>query len=259
MSGDDRSKALFVESIPQLERIVAAFGRRYRLSADAAADLDASIKLRIVEDNYAVFRKFRGECALSTYLTVVVAMLAREHHVRQHGRWRPSAAAQRQGKVAVQLETLVQRKGLTLSEAGETLRTRGDTTLSDRQLAKLLSDLPRRDPMRPTEVGEAALDSSPAQDDAERNVLSSEAKERRRSVEVVLVGALSALTLEDRMILKLRFWQGLSVAEVARALAIDQKPLYRRLERMMADLRELLSTRGVTVAQVEELIGDPSA
>ena len=259
MSGDDsRFQALFVDNLPLLERIIAAFARRYHMSPDAAADLDAGIKLRIVEDHYAVFRKFRGECALPTYLTVVVAMLAREQYVRDRGRWRPSAAAVRQGQVAVQLETLVHHKGLSLLEAAETLRTRGDTTLSDRQLARLLAALPRREPLRPTHVDESALDATPAPGDAEHSVHEAESDERRRTVEVVLEGAVAALPLEDRMILKLRFWQGLTVAEVARALALDQKPLYRRLERLLSDLRQLLATRGVTGAQVQELIGDPT-
>ena len=141
-----RFEALFVENLPQLDRIVAGFARRHGLTADAAAELGSSIKLRIVEEQYAVFRKFRGESSLSTYLTVVVTMLAREHRVKEQGRWRPSAAAQRHGKVATELETLVHRRGYALPEAGEMLRTRGHTTLSDRELGDLLGRLPRREP-----------------------------------------------------------------------------------------------------------------
>src|SRR5688572_18303904 len=120
---DTNAEQLFLESLPILERVVRGFARRYGMSGEAAADLESAIKLRIIEDGYAIFRRFRGESSLSTYLTVAITMLAREHHVQEHGRWRPSAAAVRHGPVAVGLETLVHQKGYALSEAGEVLRS----------------------------------------------------------------------------------------------------------------------------------------
>jgi hypothetical protein len=49
-------EALFVENLPVIERAAANLGRRYGMSADDVADLASHIKLRIVEDDYAVFR-----------------------------------------------------------------------------------------------------------------------------------------------------------------------------------------------------------
>src|SRR3954469_25847882 len=107
-------EAQFVDNLPCIERAVASFARRYGMSHDEVADLSSSIKLRIVEDRYEVFRRFRGESSLSTYLTVVVTMSAREYRVAEKGRWRPSAEAQRRGPVAVRLETLASQKGHSL-------------------------------------------------------------------------------------------------------------------------------------------------
>lgn len=60
-----------------------------------------------------------------------------------------------------------------------------------------------------------------------------------------LAGALSALRVEDRLILRLRFEDGASVPEIAKVL---QEPspfrMYRRIDRILAQLRETLSNGG---------------
>jgi RNA polymerase sigma factor for flagellar operon FliA len=249
-------ESVFVENLPVLERVVAGLGRRYGMSADEIAELSSTIKLRIVEDDYAVFRKFRGDSSLSTYLTVVITMMAREARVAERGRWRPSAAAQRLGPAAVGLETLVHQKGYALAEAAEVMRSRGETTLSDRELGDLLRQLPRRAPMRPVAVGAEPLRETIAAEDAEANVAADEASRRRTSVKRALGDSLAALSLEDRLLLKLRFWQDASIADAARILGVEQRPLYRRLEKILNDLRGQLAGEGVTSEQVRELIGE---
>ena len=245
-------QALFVENLPVLERAVASFGRRYGMSPDETADLASAIKLRIVEDDYAVLGKFRGESSLSTYLTVVVTMFAREHHVAERGRWRPSAEAVRRGPEAVRLETLIYQKGHTLGEAAAVMRSRGDTVLTDGQLGELLRQLPRRGPMRPVLAGEDVLASSAAPD----QLAAREAVETRAGIERVLEDSLATLTVEDRVLLKLRFWEHASVADAARILGVEQRPLYRRLEKLLQDLRSRLTSAGVTADDIRELLGE---
>jgi RNA polymerase sigma factor for flagellar operon FliA len=248
------AEALFVESLPILERVVAGFGRRYGMSADETADMASSIKLRIVEDDYAVFHKFRGESALATYLTVALTMMAREYCVQQRGRWRPSAAAQREGAAAVELESLVHRKGYPMREAAEVIRSHG-TEISDGDLGTLLRRLPRREPLRPIEVGAESLDAQPGGGSAEEGVLTEESAQRRASVETVLAATMAELPLEDRLLLKLRFWHEASIADASRIHGVQQRPLYRRLEKLLEDLRRRLDREGITNEAVREMTG----
>src|SRR4051794_1597158 len=90
-----------------IRRRAAALCRHDRLDADETDDFVSVALTRLVDDDYAVLRKFRGDCALTTYLTVVLAMLYRDFRVSRWGRWRPSAEARRRGPAAVALETLV--------------------------------------------------------------------------------------------------------------------------------------------------------
>lgn len=249
-------EALFLENLRQVERIVASLCRRHALDEADADDFASWVKLKLVEDDYAVLRKFRGESAITTYLTVVVAMLFRDYRVQHWGRWRPSAAALRKGRVAVRLETLVYRDGHRLDQAGEILRTAGETELSDRELAALLAKLPPRGPTRPVEVGADPLASAPAPASADDRVLGGEAEAQRRAADEALVRALDRLPPEDRLILRMRFWEGMSVADIARGLRLEQKPLYRRIDRSLTQLRGDLESAGITRDRVRSILGE---
>jgi len=252
----ERLEALFLDNLEWIERTVAAVCRRHGFGADDIPDVTSSVKLRLVEDDYAVFRKFRGESAVTTYLTVVVAMLIREYRVQCWGRWRPSAAARRRGDVAVRLETLVYRDGYALSQAAQLLRTSGETRLSDHELAALLAQLPARMPPRPLDAGPELLAETPTTARADDVLVAGELVEHREATGRALTAALGCLPPEDQVILRMRYWEGMSLADVARALDIPQKPLYRRVERALVTLRKQLEAQGVSLEDVRELLTD---
>jgi RNA polymerase sigma factor (sigma-70 family) len=252
----ERLEALFLDNLAWIERTVAAVCRRHGFNADDVPDVTSWVKLRLVEDEYAVFRKFRGESAVTTYLTVVVAMLIREYRVQCWGRWRPSAAARRHGDVAVRLETLVYRDGYALSQAAQLLHTSGETSLSDRELAALLAQLPVRTPPRPLDAGPELLAETPTTVRADDLVEGNELVAHHEATGRALAGALQGLPDEDQVILRMRYWEGLSLADVARALDLPQKPLYRRMERALGALRKHLEAGGMSREDVRELLTD---
>jgi RNA polymerase sigma factor for flagellar operon FliA len=71
-----------------------------------------------------------------------------------------------------------------------------------------------------------------------------------------LAKALESLPAQDRIIIKMRFDDGFSVAEIAKAMTLEQKPLYRRIEKLLIDLRRALEASGVSAAQIREAIAD---
>jgi RNA polymerase sigma factor (sigma-70 family) len=249
------SEALFLQHLPRIEKTIGVLGRRHGFRDAEAADLASWVKLRLIEDDYAVFQKFRGESSITTYLTVVIATLIQDYKVQRWGRWRPSAAALRKGRMAVKLEALVYRQGYQLSQAAELLRSSGDTTLNDREISQVLSDLPRRGPPRPREVGEESLDTKPASSSAEDFVDREADVQERTAVEGALKAAVERMSPEDQCILTMRFWQDASVADIARTLNVAQKPLYRRLDRAFAQLRRELAGQGISSERARTLIG----
>ncbi|HEU0076412.1 MAG TPA: sigma-70 family RNA polymerase sigma factor [Longimicrobiaceae bacterium] len=250
------AEALFLANMEWVERSVASLCRRYGLGGDEADDVASWTKLRLIENDYAAIRKFRGESSIRTYLVVVVSTLFRDYRVGNWGRWRPSAAALRAGRTAVRLETLVYRDGCSLEHAARVLRTAGETDLSDRGLAALLAGLPVRTPLRPPTTGVEAIESVAAPASAEERVVAGEAARERSGVYGALLRVLDGLPAEDRLILRMQYWQGSSVADVARALHLPQKPLYRRLERILALLREQLEKEGIRPERLRHMLDE---
>ena len=247
-------EALLRDNLGTVDRIAASLCRRHGLGGDEADDFASWTRLRLVEDDYAALRKFRGESSLSTYLTVVVSMLFREYRVREWGRWRPSAAARRLGPPAPRLELLVHRDGLPLAQAGEVLRSAGETELTDRELAALLSRLPPRRPLRPVRADPDALALAESPARADERVLEEEEDRARRETEEALHRSLERLPAEDRLIVRMRIWEEMSVADIGRGLDLPQKPLYRRLERAYRRLREQLEAAGISREHVRGLL-----
>ncbi len=248
--------ALLVQHLSWIDRVSAALCRRHGLGADEAEEFASWTKAKLVEDDYAILRKFRGESALTTYLTVVVSMLYRDYRVSRWGRWRPSAAARRRGEVAVRLETLVYRDGMGYEQAAEVLRARGEARLSAGEAARILADLPYRTRGRPVQVGDEPLAAAAGPGGADERVRAQEVEAERKEAEEALRAAMQDLPAEDRVILRMRFWEGATVADIARGLALDQKPLYRRIERMLGVMRNHLQAAGISRERVRDLLAE---
>ncbi|HEX2202608.1 MAG TPA: sigma-70 family RNA polymerase sigma factor [Longimicrobium sp.] len=255
MSDRLNAEAVFIEHLATIERAAAKATRRYNLWGEDAEDFGAWVKMKLMEDDYAVFHKFRGESNWKTYITTVVSRLASSYSRERVGRWRPSAEAARRGPPAPELERLVRRDGYSLPQAGEKLRTSGATTLSDVELARLLDALPERGPLRPVRVpAEAVLEGAQAPSRADARLAEAESDAWRGELAAVLHRALKRLTPEEAVIVRLYYGEGLTVADVARALHIEQKPLYRRIPKLRDTLRGYLEEAGISAATVRSLL-----
>jgi RNA polymerase sigma factor (sigma-70 family) len=247
--------AAFVQSLPDIDRMAEKLCRRYHISEEAE-DFASLVKMKLMADDYAALRSFRGESALRTFLLPVVTRAFHEWQRATRGRWRNSAHALRLGPPVPELEALVQRDGLTLREAAERLRAAGRTDKSDLELAGLLSQCRDRAPLRPVEVGPAPLDSAVSRGQADALVVADEARRRRELIGRELRAALdSALSPEEKILVQMVFVECRKVADAARLLEVPQKPLYRKLEQALAKLRAALERAGIRADEVRELFG----
>lgn len=257
MDGPNELESLLLDHLEWIERVVASMCRRNGIWGDDAEDFASWVKMRLVEDDYAVFRKFRGESAITTYLTVVISMFLREYRVSRWGRWRPSVAARRNGPVAVRLEMLVNRDGHSIDQAVQILATEEGASLTTREAAALVAGFPRRSNVREVALDPANLEHATSTAGADDPLQLEERAEERGAAEAALASALEALDPEDRLIVKMRFWDGMTVADIARGLDLEQKPLYRRLDRALGRLRRDLEREGVGRETVVGLLDRP--
>jgi RNA polymerase sigma factor for flagellar operon FliA len=180
----------------------------------------------------------------------VLANLFKDFRNNRWGRWRASSAAVRLGPLAVQLETLVYRDGHRVSEGIEILKSREGA--SERELRRLLSHIPSR--VVPREVSLTAIQEPVSEVSADERLWTEATLTSMERAELALRKALGMLPPEDRLILRMRFWDDCSVADIARALGVEQKPLYRRLEAIQARLRSALEESGFGAEEASALL-----
>ena len=150
---------------------------------------------------------------------------------------------------------LVYRDGCTVAQAGEQLRSAGKTDLSDAALARLLAQFPVRQPLRPTEVT-TPLETAPSAERADERIGGQELEQQRGRLYAALFKVMEQLPPEERHILRMRFADGRSVADVARALRLEQKPLYRRIDQIRVKLQRDLKLQGITQDDIRDLFAE---
>lgn len=242
---------LFVAELPLIERVVAWVCARRGLRGADAEDFASTVKLRFIENEYEVLGRFEGRSSLQTYVTAVVQRLYLDFQIQRFGKWRPSAEARRLGPLALQLECLLYRDGLTFDEARGVMQTDRGVAASRETLFDLSLKLPRRVSRKhvstaEVDLPEPAVRPSPA-----------EQAERRAAAERTFEGlrrALGRLPARDRLVLRMHVEGGLSVADVARALGEDQKALYRKRDGLLKRLRADLEAEGVHRGDVHDLL-----
>lgn len=246
---------VFLEHLGWIDKMAVLASRKHgRLDADAE-DFASWAKMQLMEDDYAVFRSFRGEADWKTFIATVMVRLSIAYSRKVQGRWRPSAAALRMGTPAKELEQLVRRDGYTVPQAGQKLRTAGVTRQTDLELARLLESVGPRAPLRPQEVAEdSLLDGTESADRADERVEAAETQTERSALKAALLRGMDAMTYEERMIVWMHYGEGHTLAHVARALNIDQKPLYRRIDKLRNLLRGHLEREGVSSLHVRALL-----
>ena len=92
---------------------------------------------------------------------------------------------------------------------------------------------------------------------ADEIVVAEEGEAEARAAQAALDRSLAALPSDDRLIVRLHFLEAMSVADIARALAVPQKPLYRRLQRSLQALRSGMERSGISREYVRELVTGP--
>ncbi|HEV7507282.1 MAG TPA: sigma-70 family RNA polymerase sigma factor [Thermoanaerobaculia bacterium] len=242
----------FLGHLKLIEEVISHACRRSHLSREDAEDFAGQVHCKLIEDNYAVLRKFQGRSSPKTYLTVVINNQLLDFQDSKWGKFRASAEALRLGPIAIRLERLLVRDGYTFTEACGILQTNEKVEASVAELAELRARLPPRTGRYPP-AGEEQLKSKP--DTAPRPDEQVEEKEKektRRRVYMAQNRALMTLPKEDRLLVRMRM--EFSVAQISRIRGIEQKPLYRRLEKIYKELRKAIEREGVRRQDVEELL-----
>ena len=244
----------FLEHLDLIRRVAAAVAKRRRLSADEAEEFTSDVLFRLIRNDYAVLSKFRGQSSLAAFLKPVIDRMCLDMRVANWGKWRPSSRSRRLGAIAVTLERLTLREGLTFEEACTTLEINHRLRIDRKALGTIQAGA--RDGGRRRPVSDEAIANRHAPDAApDDEVFATEDCRLLANAARTLATLVRALPSEDRCLLQRLYRDGRSVAAIARELPCDQKSLYRRFDHLRGQLRAGLEAAGIEADVVLPLVG----
>lgn len=217
---------------------------------DRSGDCFLFICEQLSAADFRRLRKFKaaGRASFSTWLCAVARNLCLDWHRKEHGRYRVFSSVARRSAADQLLFELVFRRGFSAEEArGELCRRGIDLSfaavedsiaelrrcVSSRQLWLLSSGNALSGSIGGADEPHALEPADPAPDPEALVLL-------RQTHEQVSV-ALDALTDSDRLLVRLRYQQGLTLQQVARLVGLkDAQTADRRLRDIISHLRQTL-------------------
>jgi RNA polymerase sigma factor (sigma-70 family) len=245
---------IYLQNLGTIERIASFVARRNRLNEDDVSEFTQEVRVRLLEDDYAIIRKFRNRSSLSTYLTTVIARLFHHWRIAQWGKWRPSAEATRLGDKAIVVERLMTRDGYSLDETVKILTTPSSSQYTLGEIEAVYLRLPPRHP-RPMFVSdEQSAEGIAVEPEADGRLEMRDGERSARTAASTIDELAPSMKPRDRLILQMRFRDALKVPDIAQRLNLDQKWVYKRLEQLCNTLRKRLEAAGVRRSDVGALL-----
>jgi RNA polymerase sigma factor (sigma-70 family) len=230
-----------------IDRTAGTICQRHHVSMADRDDFVSIVHMHMISDGYRALRLFEGRAPIEVYLLAVIRQVFQDWRNTQWGRWRPSAEARRRGPVAVLLETLRVRDEVPLDQAIEMMRTNHGVTETPAALHEMAAALPVR-----LQRAFVSTDAIGGADDIDTHVsvpsgdLAHETAAEADRVSEALDRALAQLPPGDRLLLRLRFDDALPITTLARSQGADYQITYRKLARVLSELRRFLEAAGVS-------------
>lgn len=242
---------LLVRELPLIEKITHVICRRTGMQPDEIEEFTAEVRLKLVNNDYAILRAYARRSSFSTYIAAVIQRLLIDYRRHHLGKWHDSAEAQRHGGLGIDVERALLRDHRTPEEALTLLRE-NHPGITAADIERIASTLPPRvrHKLVPIEQAESLESSRDGDHVAQADMAA--------RISAVVCAFIDSLPGDDQLILRLRFDCDMTVAQIARSLHRDQQVLYRLLYRHFHALRAELTKIGVDARTVEDLIGSES-
>ena len=247
------AEELFLTNLTLIDRAIGYVCHRNRIDRDEGEEFGSYVKFKLIETNYAIIRKFEGRSSFSTYMTTVIQRMFFQYRVQMWGKWRPSAEAKRLGDKGITVERLLTREGFTYGEMVAILTSGSEPAFTVAEIERIYIRLPVRQP-RPVLVSGIENTENGPFVEAEDALFRGERGEAARHTVEAVDAAMALMDPEDQMILRMRFWAGRKVPDIGRALGLDGKKLYKRIDKLLSQLRLALEGEDIASADVCELL-----
>lgn len=246
-----RGRMLLDEHLDLIRSKLRVISRHSGLPALEAEEFPSWAFVKLMADDCRILGKWEGRSSFPAFLSIVLRNLMRDYRIHLWGRWRPHVASSQRGQEFVLLERLLMRDGLLLEEALERIRTEHGVSIPKEDAAQLAASFRRRLDRRT--VSDLVLLETPVDGQVESRVEEEERARIEKRLGDLLIPLLQSLPAEERLILKLHFFDGLSMAKIAPILGRSQRELFARQDRCFKKLRRSLHESGVGLKQAREI------
>jgi RNA polymerase sigma factor (sigma-70 family) len=247
---ENPGELLFKNNLSTIDWAIRHVCQKHGLSIEEAEEFRAHVHLKLMDDGYAVLRKFRGDSKLATFLVSTISYRCQDYRNALWGKWRPSAKAVRMGGQAPLIEQLTHRDDHTDDEAFEILRMNHRVTITRAEFEAILAQLPARDKRR--FESEDVLETLASPGSAEGDLLAEEKRVHAERLLQATYEELSRLPPAHRLLIKLFDEDGLHMRQVAAIVGGEASALFRRRERIWAGIRKRLKIRGFDIRKDPE-------
>ena len=252
-----RVDAAWGEFLARYSPLIMHVVRRYESDHDRSSDCFVHACGALSDDGFRRLCSFRpdGPARFRTWLMAVVAHLCIDWRRKEQGRVRPFRSISRLPEIEHQVYRCIYERGMTRAQCLETLAPRfaglTEATVSEINARLFASLTPhqrwqlsvRKPALHPVPIG-----GGPDEEDAAAQVATTAPGPDERAAESQdaerLQDALAKLPAEQRLLLRLRYEQNLTLAEVARLTGQpDPFRANRRIEAALDALAELMGER----------------
>ncbi len=265
-SEGERYRRLITDNLPYIEhqcrKACGAYLNRDITTDNCADELIIGLIEHLQASDFKRLRKFEGRANIKTYITVIISNLIVDLVRSRRGRGREKERARELGETGERLYDLIIRRGYTIEEAYEALKTSYNVDLSFSELAAMAESIrgcPRQFQKIAVEnVSCRTLHPAPFVDEAGEIVIADPgnnpeeeivSKERSRLAKDVLAELSSLLNGEDKLIFRMKFPLNdeeipKKNADIARIVGLSEKAVEKRVTKMLSKFRELILSRG---------------
>lgn len=227
--------------------VVLSFDR----DPDRSGDCFLFVCEQLSANDFRRLRKFNvtGRASFSTWLCAVARNLCLDWHRKEHGRYRVFRSVAQRSAVDQILFELVLRQGFSVEEARDEL-SRRRIGLSFAEVEERISELRRRVSSRQLWLLSSGMALSDSIDNGQEKSYVVEPADPAPDPEALLVlretheqvsAAVGSLTDSDRLLVRLRYQEGLTLQQVARLVGLkDAQTADRRLRDIIDHLRQAL-------------------
>jgi len=249
----------FNNNFELINAITVKVCRKYSFQPADLEDVQSYVCERLVRNDFRIIREEFSQHVSRSYLTVIIRNFVIDCMRSTQGQWRPSEKAKVLGKIAIEMEELLNRQQLSFGEACETILTRcsnrDEIPPTFEELGDIRDKLKIKTRTKTVTPGDDFLETTePTDPTAEEEYHLNELNILKENIDRIIEEIKEGFSAEDRLVFKLYFESNKTISSIARSLDRKRHQIERLIKRNLQDAKSKLLNAGITIDQIQDIL-----